>query len=408
MLQLNIKTSKRQTLIDLLSSNVDGRKRYVLYITSCYFTSDSARKFIRSLHKNIKLSEIAIYIDRKTASAIGKDELSYFCSAFGDLEVNLYAVDTAYLFHTKAYALISYNNNDEIVCGSLVIGSANLTGSGLTARSGNIESFLDTQDIDFLNQFIQQLSELTLISIDNIEYFKSSRDYNFKYALLLEGKFIYQWRDKLNDSFSIKYTLNENGKHRIDGDDTFKRVGFNVESATISKKYFDFEYDFSHLENAKILAKKYGIETYLGYWIPSEALEALFEQNGFENFKETLKNQLNQKIESIKEQIQRDFEYFQGEGIVEYREDTKPSDSFENKTQSLFQNDLKLQRIFSKYEIFDLPYDIQQKEEIESLFDEMIFLVQSKKNKNKSMQAFLDSINDVSLDTFRQSISNSF
>ena len=55
------------------------------------------------------------------------------------------------------------------------------------------------------------------------------------------------------------------------------------------------------------------------------------------------------------------------EDIIEITE-TNPVDLFEKKVTDLKQNDLKLKRIFSKYELFYLPYDIRQKEEIEELF----------------------------------------
>ena len=163
---INIRSLKKSKLIELLMKSPDKRRRHCLYIASCYFTPDSARSLINSMNEAINLTETKIYIDRKTASYIGKPILLKFCNSFKHIEVNLYAVETAHLFHTKAYAIISKDDDNLIVCGSLVIGSANLTGSGLTSKYGNIESLLDTQDDDLLNQFTEQILSLKLLSIN--------------------------------------------------------------------------------------------------------------------------------------------------------------------------------------------------------------------------------------------------
>ena len=67
MPQINIRSSKKGTLIDLLSKDIDRRRNYTLYIASCYFTPDAAKKFIQQLLRQIKISQIIVYIDRKEA-----------------------------------------------------------------------------------------------------------------------------------------------------------------------------------------------------------------------------------------------------------------------------------------------------------------------------------------------------
>ena len=261
-----------------------------------------------------------------------------------------------------------------------------------------------------MQQFDQQLKELKILSINQIEEFENTDEFNFKYALLQEGRFIHKWTDNLRQSLSVRYKLNENGRQCI-GDDTFRNIGFNIDAATISKSYFDFEQP--NLEHTENLAKNYGVETCLGYWIPKQALETLlFEKNGFEYFKETLKNQLNQRIEDIKEKINKDLKHLMDNNLID-KPNLNPAESFESKMRELLKNELKLKRIFSKYEIFSLPYDIGQKKEIENLFDEILDLIKSRSRKNITMKAFLELIEmknlmkKVSMDNFRQSISDS-
>ncbi len=406
MNQFNIKSRKKSNLIELLSTNIDKRRKYYIFLTTCYFSPDSAKAVINDLSKLLKIAEIYIYIDRKTAIAIGKEKLKTFVNSCGsDFNIELYAVDSHNLFHSKAYAAISYDDDNQINCGSLVIGSANLTGNGVTSRNGNIESLLETQEIDHLISFTRQLDSLKTLSIDDIDSFNEADNFNFKYALLQEGFFVHKWSDNLAQYLSVRYYLNDNGKERI-SDSAFSKAGFSIETATISKRYFNFDYNPPHLDKTETLTRQYGIETYLGYWIPYEAAESLIDQNEFDKFKKKLEQQLIEQLSHIKENIQEDLEFLCAEKVIDKPESNIP-ESFEDKTKKLLDNDFKLKRIFSKYEAFQLPYDISQKDEIEGLFDEMLDLIESRKNKNTSMKAFLRAIETVSLDEFNKTIEKS-
>ena len=403
--QINIKSFKKRRLLELLQKTRDKRRYHYLYLLSCYFSQDAARVLINEINKLIRISEVLIYIDRKTAVSIGKDELRRFCNSFRNVDVKLYAVDANCLFHSKAYALISFDNDNDIYCGSLVVGSANLTGQGLVNRSGNIESLLDTQDIDILSQFVHQLDALSIVTIEDIEKFTDSQEYNFKYALLQEGVFIHKWTDNLGQYLSIRYQLNENGKSRI-GDEAFKQAGFNVEAATISKRYFQFDYDPPHLEGTENLIKNYGIETYLGHWIPSSVFDTIFEDNEYEKFCNALKKQIYEQLDRITDKIKQDFDFLKAENLIQLS-DVNPVESFQDKINDLLENDLKLKRIFSKYETFYLPYDLKQKEEIEELYYEMLVHSESRKRENITMKALLAAVSSTSLELFRNIITES-
>ena len=120
--QINIKIKKSRKFLELLLKGVDRRRKHDLYLASCYFSPDSAIKLISEiLNNNIKLESVFLYIDRRTALAVGKIKLQDVCNRFTDLNVQLFAVDSIGLFHTKAYAIIS-NDNDGIYRGSLIVG----------------------------------------------------------------------------------------------------------------------------------------------------------------------------------------------------------------------------------------------------------------------------------------------
>jgi len=396
---ININKGKKTKIVQLLTKGADKRFGHVLYLTSCYFSPDAAEKLIRELQTLINIKSVYIYIDRKTAISIGQQPLEELSLNQNLPEIFIFAVEASVLFHTKAYALLSYTKDGLLNKGSLVVGSANLTGAGLTASSGNIESVLDSQDAEILNEFVTQLDKLKIIKLDQLEVFRSQESYNFKYALLHEGAFIHKWLDDLGRYLSVRYQLNENGKSRI-GDELFKNAGFNIDTATISKRYFDFNYEPAHLENTENLRRRFGIETYLGHWIPNSALETVLDQEGFDEFCTKLRTELNQQLPTIKERILNDLRHLEQNDLI-VESENNPLESFESKVETLLTNRVKLQRIFSKYEIFPLPYDLTQKSEIEELFDQMLSLCQSRKQKNIAQKAFISGFTNSSLLEFR-------
>jgi NgoFVII restriction endonuclease len=397
---ININKGKKSKIVQLLTKGASKRLGHVLYLASCYFSPDSAENLIRALQTVVNIINVYIYIDRKTATVIGKTTLEELSSNQNLPEISIFAVDANMLFHTKAYALLSYAKDGSLNKGSLVVGSANLTGAGLTASSGNIESVLDSQDKAILAEFKDQLNKLKTIELNQLENFRTQDSYNFKYALIHEGAFIHKWLDDLGRYLSVRYQLNENGKSKI-GDDLFKNVGFNIETATISKRYFDFDYEPAHLENTETLRRRFGIETYLGHWIPNSALDKLLYQKGFDEFCIRLENELAKQLPLIKEKMLADlFHLEENDLIIESEND--PFESFEAKVEALLSNKIKLQRIFSKYEVFQLPYDLSQKHEIEEFFDQMQSLCESRKQKNITQKAFISGFKNNSLSEFRQ------
>ena len=176
-------------------------------------------------------------------------------------------------------------------------------------------------------------------------------------------------------------------------------AGFNIETATVSKRYFRFDYVPEHLDNTENLLRNYGIETYLGHWLPHSVSESMFDANALDIFKERLFSEIDKQGNEIERNIQKDYEYLLQEGLIEEPE-INPVDSFKSKLDSLTNNKLKLKRIYSKYELFYLPFDIQQKDDILYLFDEMIDVAESRKRKNRTMKAFLESYAAFSIEKF--------
>lgn len=399
----HVKTFKKRELLALLDRTSDKRRRHELYLCTCYFAPDAARKLINEVVSRYKVAKVHIYIDRRTAIAIGAGRLSRYENSFKGVEVRVWAVESPYLFHSKSYLLASFDENFDVYCGSLVIGSANLTGAGLTSRSGNIECLLDTQDPDLISEHIRCLKELNLKAAIDIEVYDQADEFSFKYALIQEGAFLHKWNDTVERYFSTRYRLSEKGRATIKNS-AFEGVGFALETATISKSYFVFDYAPTHLEGAENLVRNFGIETYLGHWIPLQAIDSYVDMDDLGRFKEALFSQLESQYSGIAESMRRDYGYLIENGLIEAG-DVSPVELFERRVADLKENDLKLKRMFSKHDIFELPYGIEQIDQIIELFDEMLSVSESRKQKNKSMKSFLSAYFDFSVASFRRELS---
>lgn len=395
--RLHIRSMKKQRLAEMLG-NIDKRRYHTLHLCSCYFDDDAARKLITEVQEFARISDVRIFIDRRAAIEYGGDYLKKFCDSFQDIEVSINAVESNNLFHSKVYALFALDDHGSVVSGSIVLGSANLTGAGLIRRGGNYECLIDSQDAEVLEEHLSQLNKLKVLSPKQLNKFSRKEEFSFKYALLQSGLFVHKWNDNLEQYLSIRYRLSENGKSRIT-DQSLEVAGFNIETATVSKRYFRFDYVPEHLDDTENLLRNYGIETYLGHWLPCSVSESMFDANALGVFKERLFSEINKQCNGIEINIKKDYEYLLQEGLIEEPE-INPVDSFKSKLGSLTKNELKLKRIYSKYELFYLPFDIQQKDDMLHLFDEMIDVAESRKRKNRTMKAFLESYAAFSIEKF--------
>lgn len=398
---LHIRSGKKQCITDMLRK-IDKRRYHTLHLCSCYFAEDAARKLISEVQAFARISDVKIYIDRRAAIEYGGDYLQEFCDSFDEFEVSINAVESSNLFHSKAYALVAFDDNGSVVSGSIVLGSANLTGAGLITRGGNFECLIDSQDADILEQHLSQLDKLKVLPPQQLNKFSQKEEFSFRYGLLRSGIFLHKWNENLEQYLSIRYRLSENGKSRIT-DQSFEVAGFNIETATVSKRYFRFDYVPDHLDNTENLLRNYGIETYLGHWLPCSVSESMFDADALDTFKERLFFEIKRQGDEIEKNIRQDYEYLLKEGLIEEPE-VNPVDSFNSKVVNLISNKLKLKRIYSKYELFYLPFDIQQKDHILNLFDEMINVAESRKRKNKTMKAFLESYAAFSIERFHEAL----
>ena len=388
---------KKKNLVELLSI-VDKRKKYDFLIASCYFTPRSASYLIHSIvDKNIKINRVQIYIDKKEALKIGKNVLQSWQTRINDkyeFDITLHPVDTSKLFHVKAYSLLAQNSED-ILDGVVVSGSANLTEAGLTNNNGNIEVLIKTDELNDLKTFHEAISNLEIKDLEEIGNFNDTESFDYKYALLQSGYFIYKWSSSLNQELSIKFHLSEEGKEKIKGDPVLEELGFELSQASISKSYLKFKYKSPLTKYINNIKRNFGVETYLGYWIPKSIIDQVFGNEDFEKFKEKLSTAVEKQHDSIVSRIKNDHEKLISLNLIEVTK-KHPKDSFFEHIEKLKENETKLWRLYYRYEVIDLPYDFSQKKEIEELYDNFTETYESKP-ANTTIRAIYKSLATKSL-----------
>lgn len=382
-----------KVIIEEFSSN-DYRYRFNLYLISCYFDPKSAFDLIKYTLEYNNIKNIYVFIDRNEAFNIGYENLKKFLKSVRQsiamrglsATISLHAIKgNPGIFHSKIYSLINFDNENNIRSGKLIVGSANLTPKGLMAESGNIETVYTSNKISVLKKFIQSLPNIEnrKIELDNIYKFQISTDediFDWQYAFLKSGYFVHKWSDSLSSDLSAKFYLTDLGRRYIQNEE-LKQKGFTNDTKTISKNYFDqrnlVNYP-AYLGGDKDFIKKNGLEVYLGHWIPKGALR-IVDNEAFGNFKQCLISQMEEQKDSIVSRLNEDIQWLKLNKFVDDKYETRYfSDKY---IRAIEENDLKIMRIYTRYEIFEMPYDISQEEQIVELYDMILATKESKRHK---------------------------
>ena len=105
-------------------------------------------------------------------------------------------------------------------------------------------------------------------------------------------------------------------------------------------------------------------------------------------FKTELFCQIRDRLESITLEIRNDYNMLTDEDIIETGADNgKPSESFIRKVNELEEDDNRLLRIWSQLEFNDLPYDRNDTQGIEQIYDNIITTIELSKRKNSTKRA---------------------
>lgn len=246
-----------------------------------------------------------------------------------------------------------------------------------------------------MESFKKSISKLQTQELEEIEKFKDIETFDFKYALLQSGYFIYKWSSSLNQELSIKFRLSEEGKQKIKGDPVLEELGFELSQASVSKSYLKFKYKSPLTKNIINIKRNFGVETYWGYWVPKSIIDQVFGNEDFEKFRTKLLIAIEKQYDSIVSRIEDDYEKLISLNLIEVAQ-KHPKDSFLENIEKLKGNEIKLWRLYYRYEVVDLPYDFSQREEVEDLYENFTETYESKPT-NTTIRAIYESLNTKSL-----------
>ena len=173
-------------------------------------------------------------------------------------------------------------------------------------------------------------------------------------------------------------------------------MDFELSQASTNKSYLNFSYNPLLSENIKNLKKNFGIETYLGYWVPISVINRCFGNEEFEKFKLKLFKAIEKQQKLIIDSIKKDYETLCKLELIK-RLNNSPEESFLKKVEKLKDKETKLWRLYYRYELIELSYNFSQYEEIEDLYDNLIETCEDR-TSNYTIRAVYRSINEKNLD----------
>lgn len=388
---------KLRSLVDALA-DCDRRRVYDLSVATCYCSVEAVRQFIIEIRRQLRIKYVYLYLDRRAAIAI-EAELRELAKDFRDV-LWIYVIKGGRLFHTKGYCVAAYSD-DELVEGRLAIGSANLTNPGLTEAYGNVESLAMHTDLCTITEFLEFFDdEESLITLEQLsESLWEDKDHtDFQYALLKCGLFSHKWSATLSEYCSVRFELNEKSRQRAQLG--LEGTGFETDAVSIAKKYFDF--DVSRWQaNDNNLIRNYGIECFLGHWIPKPVVNEVQVGDGrFKQFETALSEKFDSKKDSMLQGISRDRDLLIDMGLIDEPE-VDPGQAFVERFDSLKNDGVQLPRIWSGRHHLEFPYDLADVNAIQDTYRDLKRSVERRKHKNKAMNALLEAESKRSLEPLR-------
>ncbi|OKH30168.1 hypothetical protein NIES2101_42685 [Calothrix sp. HK-06] len=380
---------KKDTIVQYLLSGINRDDNYHLILVSCYFKLDAAEKLIEELNTKVSISKISVYIDRGAAINLGQDCINKWIDQIPkSTEISFLVSNCGSLFHPKAYCLLPEQLED-LTCARLVIGSANLTGNGLTSsNSGNVELLYGISDTNTVYNFYQDLIENGLgdfIDISELENFETD-DYSFKYALVQEGCFVQNYNLTAKELLTFTYKFNKKGQEESRSKE-FNEIKLENKNS-YSKNYF--KDILPRLE--KILQKynpsydvqwgRYGLSTDFGCWIPKKIVAYLNQPEEKEYLlqpcKEEIEKELYLYLETAEHAMREDWmRLLQKDWLSE---DFKPimheeTDSYvkrqtKNNLDKMIRDFLSsLDKLLLRYYQVKIPFDFTNQEDVEEIYD---------------------------------------
>jgi len=146
--------------------------------------------------------------------------------------------------------------------------------------------------------------------------------------------------------------------------------------------------------------RNYTVDTYFGRWCPKDVWDSV--DSGEEKFKSFLQEFRELTTDDKLDVVIKEAEKIQAEllkrGLI-LDPGAGHLESWRERIINLQNNENKLKRFYYKYEINDLPFNVEQTREIDDLYDNIRESIELAQHKNIVSRKILDSIDnkDISL-----------
>lgn len=361
------------------------QRRHELWILTCYVEFDLVEKYVDDLLKYIRITDVylafnfsEIYKDGPNNTA---DRLLDITNHLEEKGVNFEwkALASSKLVHCKGYALIQ-RSGGAVMGGFVLMTSANYTAPGFNGTNVEI-GYLSTKkkDIkDFVSAYDDLWEELGS-DIDSAVF--KQQEYLLKFALLSSGLFLHKWSGSLSQQIGIRYKLTPLAKEKGAIAPELAAVGFEA-GDTFTRQVLNMS-ELPAKEIPSLFITRFTIETFWGRWCPVDAWNALRKNiGGASQFIQKFSAATEERalIEAKEEAIavQKDLI---AKGLIK-PVDENHLESWVTRIRELRSNDKRLERLYIGYAAHDLPYAIDQKSEVQELFESLMEAIELSKALN--------------------------
>lgn len=361
------------------------QRRHEFWILTCYVDFDLIEKYVGRLLKHIRLTEVYLAFDFSEVYKNGpKATVEKLDGAVArlrskDIDFQWRTLAGPRLVHSKGYALVQ-RVNGEASEGLVLTTSANFTTPGFEGENFEIGySSLKKRDIGDFERLYNHLWDRLGVEVTPAIF--RQEEYLLKFALLSSGLFLHKWAGNLRQHLGIKYELTPAAKARGSIAPELAAVGFEA-GDTFTRQVLNLQ-DLPGKEIPSSFTKRFTIETYWGRWCPIDAWNTLSEsfegaaefiqQFQYATADSALSDALNGALEVQKDLVAK--------GLI------KPvrGDHLENwaaRIRELRVNRRRLERFCMGYEAHGLPYKIEQKSDVQSLFEDLVEAIELSKATN--------------------------
>jgi len=278
-------------------------------------------------------------------------------------------------------------SKDTISGGAILVTSANFTVPGFEGENVEI-GYISTLKKD-IRDFEKKYDELwERLGVDVSPAIFKQEEYLLKFALLSSGLFLHKWSGNLSQVVGIKYELTETAKEKGTIAPELAEVGFET-GDTFTRQVLQLG-NLPSKEVPRSFITRFTIETYWGRWCPADAWSTLSESfEGAEEFIEGFQKATEEdRLAAIKENAFEIQAKLIDQSLIE---PVKPDhlDRWMFRMQELRENHRRLERFFTGYEAHQLPYTIEQKSEVNDLFDSIQEAIELTKALNIAKEKFL-------------------